>query len=102
MSNTLETLIAGDVGKAIAAIPLITNAVQAGSASLSADQHADLVTKTTDLLAAVTPSVAAAANAGLLGQGDASHIEAAAAVVSTAASQVTVWEKIVSYFKSLF
>lgn len=105
MSDTaasITTLIAGDAAKALEALPVITSTINAASASLTADQHADLITKTTDLLTAVTPSVSAAASAGLIGQGDAAHIQQAATDIAAAASTVSVWANLVNFFRSLF
>jgi hypothetical protein len=59
MSDTVSqiaAIIAGDALKATEALPILTAAFTAGMTSLTNDQHADLVTKGTDLLAAITPS----------------------------------------------
>ena len=101
-ATSITTLLAGDAVKALEALPVITSTINAASASLTADQHADLVTKTTDLIAAVTPSVGVAASAGLIGQGDAAHIKQAVTDVAAAASTATVWANLVNFFRSLF
>ncbi len=101
-ATSLTTLLAGDAVRALEALPVITSTINAASASLTADQHASLVKTTTDLLTAVTPSVSAAASAGLIGQGDAAHIQQAATDVAAAASTVTVWANLVNFFRSLF
>ncbi len=105
MSDTasqIAAIIAGDALKATEALPILTAAFTAGTTSLTNDQHADLVTKGTDLLAAITPSVGVAETAGLIGKGDAAHIQAAVTDVAAAASTVSVWTNLVNFLRSLF
>ncbi len=98
---SVEALIAGDALKAAEALPVLTAAINAGSASLTADQHADIVTKTADLAQAVVPSFTAAAGAGLIGSGDAAHIQEAATAIAAAAPAATILEKFISWLRSL-
>lgn len=100
-ASQVTAIVAGDALKAAEALPAITAAITAGSASLSNDQHADIVTKTADLVAAVAPSFAAAGSAGLIGSGDAVHIQEAATAIAAAAPAATILEKFINWLRSL-
>lgn len=100
----IAAIIGGDVLKATAALPILTSAIAAGLASVTADQSKDLVTKGVDLIAALVPHAQQASDAGLIGAGDAAHISEAAALVTDAAESgnatVSALTKIVDWFKS--
>ena len=99
---TIASTIAGDGAKFLEAIPALTTAYTAVQGTLTADQHASLVQKVTDLAAAVTPSVDSAAAAGLIGNTDAANAGTIASAITTGAAEASLWAQIFTSIKSWF
>jgi hypothetical protein len=91
-----------DGTKLLEALPAIQEAYNNVQSTLTADEHKAVLTQVTDLVSAVTPSVTAAANAGLIGQADASHVQTIADAVNTGAQQIGFWTAIVNVVRSWF
>lgn len=101
MTDTATTVLE-DGTKLLQAIPTLTAAYANVQTTLTADQHKDVLTKVSDLVQAVQPSVDAAAQAGLIGKTDASHADTIATAITTGAAQVSFWASIVAAIKSWF
>lgn len=101
-ATAVLSTVASDGTKLLEAIPAITSAYQSVQSTLTADQHKDVLTKVSDLVSAVGPSVIAAADAGLIGKTDASHAETIATAITTGAAQVSFWESVANAIRSWF
>jgi hypothetical protein len=101
-ATTILTDAAVDGTKLLEAIPALTSAYTAVQSTLTADQHVAVLQKVTDLVSAVTPSVTAAADAGLIGKTDASHAVTIADAITTGVAQASFWEKVVAAVRSWF
>lgn len=101
MTDIATTAVA-DGTKLLEAIPALTATYAQVQSTLTADQHKDVLTKVTDLVHAVQPSVDAAAQAGLIGKTDASHADTIATAITTGAAQVSFWTSVVNAIRSWF
>ena len=77
MPDTLSTLTA-DATKAVAALPLVTNALSQLQGDLTNSQHACVVSATADALGIAVQSAQALSAAGLIGHNDAGNVAAGA------------------------
>lgn len=95
------SVIAADAEKAVAALPIVTNAIAKMQSDLTDKQHASVVNVAADALNLAAQSAQALGAKGLIGHNDASNMETGAEVIASGVGIVSEIEALAVRLKAL-